>query len=191
MDLSDRSYMQLNGDERFRALISAAARCDGNEMDRLVDTCPEKHYRMLDADFKAPLDKFMLLAASHNAVILRMVVGFLLAVSLRHSSIESDAQDSSGGIDRLEDASMGAMLAKMRAWDAFCRDIGIDTAEAAAAFGFRDDTAEAFALSAMMAVADEWQSETEPQETFARIEAAYLEELRETWARANRIRGAH
>jgi hypothetical protein len=44
-------YANLAPDERFRAVLEAAARDDFDERESLVATCPEKTYRMPDATF--------------------------------------------------------------------------------------------------------------------------------------------
>lgn len=49
-DLS-RLYEQLTGEERFKLLMSAMARNDKEEADKLALTCPKKNYSMTDAAY--------------------------------------------------------------------------------------------------------------------------------------------
>ncbi len=46
-----RHYGRIEADERFRLATRAAARDDHEELERLLETCPEKTYRMNDAEF--------------------------------------------------------------------------------------------------------------------------------------------
>jgi hypothetical protein len=48
-------YDQLNAKERFGAAVQALVRRDMNELDRLIDTCPEKVYRMRDMAIQSAL----------------------------------------------------------------------------------------------------------------------------------------
>ena len=57
-----RQYGQLEADERFRLELRAAARDDGQEVDRLVESCPKLTYRMNDAAFVDPANGARLLA---------------------------------------------------------------------------------------------------------------------------------
>jgi hypothetical protein len=49
-------YHLLEPHERFRAALEAAARGDDRERQRLVDTCPQRTYRMTDADYLDRVD---------------------------------------------------------------------------------------------------------------------------------------
>jgi ferredoxin-like protein FixX len=49
-------YDRLEPHERFQAALEAAAREDDDERQRLVDTCPRKHYRMVDGDYLDRVD---------------------------------------------------------------------------------------------------------------------------------------
>jgi hypothetical protein len=51
-----RRYGRLTPDERVRAALEASARGDFEERDRLIDSCPQRDYRMSDHVFMDRLD---------------------------------------------------------------------------------------------------------------------------------------
>jgi hypothetical protein len=73
-------YDRLGPDERFRAAMEAAARDDDQERERLVATCPRRHYVMTEAGFTDRVD-----AAHDMAVAAALALGPQLT-SLRMSA---------------------------------------------------------------------------------------------------------
>jgi hypothetical protein len=62
----DKLYEKLTAEERFKAFIEAAARRDGEELDRLNDTCPMKDYSIEDpAYFFRKTNALLLTLSSH------------------------------------------------------------------------------------------------------------------------------
>lgn len=183
-EVADKVYAGLAGEQRFRAMISAASRNDTYEMDRLADTCPRYTYREMDADFKVPAQKFALMAQAHATQVLRLMVAFLMGVEL--CRVAEERETDAPGAEQLQDMGFGGLFAKMRAWDRFCEGIGLSPKEVAKGCGIADDGPEGLALGVMKNLEGQWEFDEEQTEQFAGMEASYLKHLNETWAHANR-----
>lgn len=144
-DLTDRAYLQLTPRERFRAALSASARHDTYELDRLFATCEKKLYRMDDDDFTRPLRKFGLMANAQKAWLMRALVGILLTNLLAAYAEEDGAEANSiyAGIDR----ARAGIKAAMEAWDSFCLETGLSDEELESFRGIAEDEMLSFALS--------------------------------------------
>lgn len=61
MDITNRNYEKFNAEERFKLVLTAAARSDEKEMQRLWDTCPIREYRMQDMQFRGRMLSYIML----------------------------------------------------------------------------------------------------------------------------------
>lgn len=128
-DLSDRAYLALKPAERVRAVLSAAARHDSYELDRLYATCEKKTYRMEDYEVTAPLRKFVQMGLEHNALVNRTALAATTALAggLAHDP-DDERQER---LFAILDSGRAALKGIIEAWDAFCREVGLSDEEAA------------------------------------------------------------
>jgi hypothetical protein len=111
-ETTNRSHLP---DERFRATFSALARKDIAESHKLFDTCPEKTYRMPDAEYTFRLKKLMQIADGHRQEIYRLTTSLLLGQMMsRRCEDESEASDTAY---RLLIVSINCLAAKRAAWE--------------------------------------------------------------------------
>src|SRR5262245_34582465 len=131
MELADRTYLGLRPDERLRATVSAIARRDEAEQDRLIATCPEKHYTMRDARYSEPLKALITFATMHHLLMARHAIGVLCAEYLGHMAESKPEKYGSAAelADKYWTASVGGYRAHKAAWERFCRELKIPPAE--------------------------------------------------------------
>jgi hypothetical protein len=120
--LTDRAYTALHPGERLQAALSATARRDLPELDKLIATCERKSYRMEDQDFMYPLRGFVKMAQEHRAELTWLLLGAMTVAAAYSEQDEEEAPP----LDRL----LGAIKGRLEAWDAFCRDLGLTDEEA-------------------------------------------------------------
>lgn len=178
MQVTDKVYRSLKPMERLRACVSALARGDREEADRLVDTCQEKLYRMPDMDFGYPLRTLGHLVTSHERALYRASLGVVLG------SLMAKLQDEEGkgeeSASRLTEASGQILLAQRVAWSRFCDEIGIPEKELEECFFHHDDDP----LGMVLRAADELASNgalDDGELDIEQVEQSYLARLREGW----------
>ena len=170
--LTDRAYLTLRPDERLQAALSATARHDMPELDRLITTCERKSYRMEDQDFMHPLRGFLRMAERHRAHLLYSLLGGMTVAGLIEA-VEEDTPETSERLDKLA----GAIKGRLEAWDAFCRDVGLSVDEIARLDAeIRGDDIIAFALDVLC------PGDTPTNDAMG---LKYLGELRAEWERLN------
>ena len=131
----DRLYDRLTPQERLRAFVSAAARKDMEEIDRLNNSCPRKTYTCEDgAYWKAKLDLFVLTMANRIDTadvesILLVCVALIVASegSEPHETVYESASE-------IFDKTLALYVAKLEAWARFCAELGLDPEEVQSAF---------------------------------------------------------
>ena len=192
--LTDRTYAALKPQERLRAALSAAARHDDLELDRLIDTCQQKTYRMVDDEFMRPLRRFPLMAERHHAKLTTMALAAVFAMHLAdmvanrslnsedlggNEEPETNPALSSDGEVKAADAAVHRLLAALRgameAWEAFCGEVGLSAQESPA---FQPIQESDGVLGAVLSVFD--GMDAEPDDAYA---LKYLGVLRTEWSR--------
>jgi hypothetical protein len=138
LKLTDRVYERLPPLERLRAIVSAKARGDKTERDRLVDTCERKAYRMLDWDVRGRADHLHLLALAHYGDVHKLAFGAmkllacLVTQELTLSDEEELTQEQQRAWEIHDDASqMLCFIASTvegyeRAFERLCESLGFD-----------------------------------------------------------------
>ena len=121
--VTDKTYRTLSPKERLRAVVSACARNDFTEASRLVDTCPQKKYRMPDADFGYPLRALMNIAQSHELHLYRCALGVTLGTLM--ADCFEDGSKGAEHAERLTLVSGQVLAARIVAWKRFCSGLGI------------------------------------------------------------------
>lgn len=169
-DLPDRAYVSMRPRERFHVAVSAVARGDMVELDRLIDTCPQEHYKMTDDKFMRPLRAFGRMAQDNQADITSMVLaGMTVGALLGHVESEGD-EESAEAVGGSLDRGRKLIRSTLDAWDKFCEEIGI-APEDRPAFAAHDEL-----LSFPLSILEIESSETDP----AMVEKR-LAKLRERW----------
>jgi len=147
LKLTDRVYERLAPLERLRAIVSAKARSDKTERDRLVDTCERKAYRMLDWDVRGRADNLHLLALAHYGDVYKLAFGAmkLLACLVTQETTLSDEEELTQEQQRAweihDDASQklcfiaSTVEGYERAFARLCASLGFDVAEVRASHG--------------------------------------------------------
>jgi hypothetical protein len=186
VNLPDRLYERLSPLERLRALISAKARGDTAERERLVDTCERKTYRMLELGLTGRADSLHLLALAHAADVYRnalMGMTALTCVLVLEDNLSDDAELTERQEQDWQNYEKACeawqrFTARVdgweRAFDRFCQALGFDPGEVRSSHGvtrvqlFTEDSSNSFDLPILIAV-------NEPDPTL--IEAAAEERL--------------
>lgn len=145
--LSDKVYIALNAEERFRAALSAAARRDMVELDRLIETCPNKTYRMRDADFISPLRGFAHIANDQKAYLTHLCLTASVALMLALKHEYADEPDQSSDYLRataLVEMTRSAIAGARLAWSDFCAERGVPEEEMQVFSGVGEDDVLSF-----------------------------------------------
>lgn len=162
-------YEKLTPDERLRAFIDAAARRDGEEMDRLNDTCPRKTYTMEDWRYVHRKNKaFMLTTALHGDAAR---LGFAAYFGLGLTFAEDNEMAEKG--EKVLSNSVRRYKAKMTAFGRFCDQAGLSADALRKAIGEEGLPA----MDLVISVSDEVDP-VEPTEEEIRRE---LDPLLEVW----------
>jgi hypothetical protein len=138
-------YGQLNAKERFGVAVQALARGDMNELDRLIDTCPQKTYRMGDLAFFTRLRELLTIALMARVEILSTsykALGMLSVLLALESGEEGEEGEEAKGAAVAEESylRLSAMTkGKRAAWTDFCNGLGLDGDEVMRAFHFQKD----------------------------------------------------
>ena len=117
MTIPTEIYSNLSAAERIRAAVSAQARNDEGEFRNLVETCPRKYYRTIDADFINGMEKIQTLSLAIEASFLEQALEFMIASKLEdHESVQS---------------VLIAVASLATAWSTLLEELGIDRGEMA------------------------------------------------------------
>jgi hypothetical protein len=135
-------YDQLNAKERFGVAVQALARGDMNELDRLIDTCPQKTYRTGDLAFFTRLRELLTIALMARVEILttsNKALG-MLSVLLAFESGEEGEEAKWAAVAEESYLRLSAMTKGKRvAWTDFCKGLGLNDDEVMRAFHFQKD----------------------------------------------------
>lgn len=94
MNLNDRLYERLTPKERFNIALSASARNDRQEIERIKKTCPVRSYRMYDAEFVNMITNITDLLGVFAAMFNDYLTDFLFA-KVHYFETQSDWPDES------------------------------------------------------------------------------------------------
>jgi hypothetical protein len=120
-------YEQLTPSERVRAAVSATARDDMEELQRLKETCPKYLYKMTDPKYTDAMRHLFSMALAIELEIMSHVLNFYFNV-LDHRMGTADAGKSVWIVDPVDSALMGAATI-FKAWNLFLEEQGIDPGE--------------------------------------------------------------
>lgn len=162
-------YEKLTPDERVSAFIDAAARRDGDEMDRLNDTCPRKTYTMEDWRYVQRKNMAFMLATALHGDAARL--GFAACFGLGLTFVEDDELAEKG--EKVLSNSVRRYKAKMAAFERFCDMAGLSADSMRKAIGESGSAA----MDLVISVSDE-VAPVEPTEEEIERE---LEHLKEAW----------
>lgn len=122
-----KAYPQLSADERFRLFMQAVARDDGQEQDRLNNTCPQKTYRCDDIGYTRRKMHFMFLALWHCQDLRRIETAANLALVVALAlQPEDDVWAAKSDVLMLGYQNlMRNRASKVVAWERFCGSLGL------------------------------------------------------------------
>lgn len=135
MNIKPETYEALTTQERIVASVEALARDDTKEKERLVTSCPKRHYKMNDADFVNKMQGFAFLSTVVELDLRGIALDLMTLLWL---------QDSYGGEEfseeRLEKA-FGSIFSRRQeatsirqAWHEFMTEEGVDIETAKKAY---------------------------------------------------------
>lgn len=162
-------YEKLTPDERLSAFIDAAARRDGEEMDRLNATCPRKTYSMEDWNYVRGKNKAIMLASALHGDAAR--IGLAACFGLGLTFAEDNEMAEKG--EKVLSNSVRRYKAKMAAFERFCDQAGLSADALQKAIGEGGSPA----MELVISVSDEVDP-VEPTEEEIRRE---LDPLLEVW----------
>jgi hypothetical protein len=124
MKFPNKLYEALTAEERSRAFVEAVARHDGDELDRLNDTCPRHQYECEDANYvRMRLNTWLISLIVHqDASYYAELAGAATTLSMKYDD------------ERFENLTMAVQTSIRRyrqiyqAFDRFCDHIGISPA---------------------------------------------------------------
>lgn len=140
-------YEKLTPDERLSAFIDAAARRDGDEMDRLNDTCPRKTYTIEDWSYVRGKQKAFALTSAIHGDAARL--GFAACFGLGLTFAEDEGMADKG--EQLLSKAVCRYKAKMAAFERFCDQAGLSADALRKAIGEEDSPA----MDLIISVSDE------------------------------------
>lgn len=123
--IPDSVYTTLTPAERIRAAISASARQDTAELDRLRTTCRMRQFKITDPDYSEPLVRLSGLLMAHECEQRGLALSFLSA---------SRVGDEEDATERLaaratSDAALEQFAINQDSLAAFAANEGIDAAD--------------------------------------------------------------
>lgn len=129
MRLTETHYEKFTARERIALFWDAMGRKDFPEADRLVATCPEKTYRMNDAEYSEGV-RAIHDCCLHALLLIEQATGKVLAtLGLLLGSVDAEA---GRGRERFAKAADGYCAASERlwgyweAWREFCAGVNVD-----------------------------------------------------------------
>lgn len=132
-DINLNNYGQIMAQERFNLTISALARGDIKEADRLYDTCPRYDYTMADKEYNCRLMKMPIIShlffercVYYYNTLARIDSAILLLEAMSPPSLD---EEDAARFDRLyhsRDLNTGGLKALYSGFREFCHQIGID-----------------------------------------------------------------
>ena len=144
-------YDRLTPDERFRAFVSALARKDKQEVDRLNDTCPRKTYVADDMAYWRAKTDLHDVAMAHKIEVGELEKLLLMAVIT--ILVLEGSEERETELERWEETFCKALQARMallEAWGMFCSELGLDAVEVAQAFSLEPNPLVQFVLDALL-----------------------------------------
>jgi hypothetical protein len=116
-------YHLLTTDERFQLFADAMARRDDQELDRLENSCPRKHYTMQDYEYTHLKVRFVTysLASALQRERLEVLALFALVLALSEDTSEENSQRTMGAFRKLMQTRKGMK----DGWNRFCEQLGV------------------------------------------------------------------
>jgi hypothetical protein len=197
VNLPDKVYERLTPLERLRAIISAKARGDSAERERLVGTCERKTYNMLEAGLTRRADCLHMVALAHAADVNRnalMGMTALTCVLALEDKLTDDAelterQERDWRNYEIACESLQTFAARVEGWerafDRFCQALGFGACEVHTSHGitrvqlFTEDSDNGFDLPILIAVhqPDPTLIEAATEERFELYRKVWLQEF--------------
>lgn len=112
MNIKPIVYDTLTPRQRIIASVEALARKDDPELERLRDSCPQKHYKGADHRYTEPLRLVTVYALHTEKLLSEYVLSFLLA----HNTNQDD----------LADRCFQGIINTRAAWEKLLEEMGID-----------------------------------------------------------------
>ena len=122
MQIKNSIYENLTAQQRLVAVIEAFARKDKAEVDRLMDSCPKKTYRLNDWAFSRGLQKLMHMTLHVECMLYRKAMVVMMALIAEK--------------DELIDPLLQSISDTQAAWNEALKTIGISTEVVQKANGF-------------------------------------------------------
>jgi hypothetical protein len=144
-------YDRLTPDERFRAFVSALARRDLQEVDRLNDTCPRKTYVTDDMAYWRAKTDLHDVAVAHKIEVGELEKVLLMAVIT--ILVLEGSEEHETELEAWEEIFCKALKARMgllEAWGAFYSELGLDPTEVTQAFSLQSNPLIEFVLDALL-----------------------------------------
>lgn len=133
LNVNDKHYQQFTPQERVNLAISAMARNDSKEVERLWDTCPTYHYRTRDLEYKARFMAITLISTVffekcvyHFNIIKKADTYTLLTddIDLKHLN---DDETVAAKVEQARDLHISRLIALHRGIAAFCSQVGLNS----------------------------------------------------------------
>jgi hypothetical protein len=138
-------YERLTPEERFKAAVSAGARKDLADWDRLNDTSPTRQISSQEPSYFARIQKLWLLSLLHNSQRRLLALEATFAMSML-AVLDEDAAEAKSDEQSTHDSLMqtaALCFARVRAMDAafdeFVSSIGLQPAEARSVCGMSEE----------------------------------------------------
>lgn len=122
MQIKPMIYENLTAPQRLTAVIEAFARKDEAEVDRLMDSCPKKTYRINDWSFSRGLQKLMHMTLHVECILYRKVIAVVIALMAER--------------DEMIDPLLQSISDTQAAWNETLRSTGISPGVLQKASGF-------------------------------------------------------
>jgi hypothetical protein len=127
--LTDTHYTKFSPGERIALFWEAMGRADHAEADRLIDTCPEKTYRMQDLAYFEGV-RAIHYCCIHALLMIEQAAGKMLSsMGLALWTLDTTKTDVSDLVDKACEAyalARGRLLGYWEAWCDFCEGVGVD-----------------------------------------------------------------
>ena len=118
-----KHYPLLTPDERFRLFVDAMGRHDEQELDRLENSCPRKHYTMQDYEYTHRKVRFVTFAfaSALERARLDMLALLALVIALSDAASEQTSDKVMAAFRKLMQTRNG----KRDGWNRFCEQLGV------------------------------------------------------------------
>ncbi len=127
-NINDSRYEQFDTAERFSLTISALARNDLKEADRLLDTCPRFHYKVIDFEYFDRIFTINIITllffqkCVYQYNVIKMAENYLILIA----RMEPAWEDQKKALDK-RDLHISQLKALYQGLRLFCSHIGINS----------------------------------------------------------------